>query len=44
MALAVERKALRQERSKEYRSEIIVEMCLFKGVDNNTGLIISKGA
>lgn len=42
--LAIERKALQKERNKEYHSEIIVEMCLFKGVDNNMGLIISEGA
>lgn len=40
----MERKALQQERDKEYHLEIIVEMCLFKGVDNNMGLIISEGA
>lgn len=42
--LAIERKALQQEKDKENHSEIIVEMCLFKAADNYTGLIISEGA
>lgn len=42
--LAIERKALQWERGEEDHSEITVEMWLFKGVDNNIGLIISDGA
>lgn len=40
----MERKALQQERDKEYDLETIVEICLFKEVDSNMGLIISEGA
>lgn len=43
-ALAAERKALQQEKEGENHSEMIAATWLFRGVDNNMGLIISEGA
>lgn len=42
--LATGRKALQQGKERENHSEIIAAMWLFRGVDNNMGLIISEGA